>query len=137
MASYNSLSKKPRKNRVRRNRVPKLLGRPFLKCICMKTFISTPRKPNSAVRRVATVRHPDTGNRILVSVPGHGTLAESYSVVLIRGGRANDLPGVRYKLVRYKYDFCSNDRFVRKNRRSKFGIPYRSDEEWESILKSS
>ena len=94
---------------------------PQKKGICLKIRIIKPKKPNSAQRKVARVR---LSNRkiITASIPGQGYNLQEYSNVLVRGGRANDLPGVRYKLIRGLYDFNVTENFIRNKSRSKYGI---------------
>jgi len=81
----------------------------------------SPKKPNSATRKIAKVRL-STGQRALTYIPGQGHTLQEYSVVLVRGGRVKDLPGVHYHLVRGTYDFSSNEFFLRSSRRSKYAI---------------
>ena len=81
-----------------------------------------PKKPNSAIRKIAKVRLSG-GRRITGYICGQGHSLQEHSVVLVRGGRAPDLPGVRYRLVKGKFDFVWKEIFKRCNRRSKFGIP--------------
>jgi small subunit ribosomal protein S12 len=87
----------------------------------MKVYTTKPKKPNSAIRKVAKVRL-STGRSIIVYIPGQGHNLQQHSVVLIRGGRVPDLPGVRYHILRGKYDFLPKERFDRFARRSKFSI---------------
>ena len=98
-----------------------LLNCPQKKGICLKIRIVKPKKPNSAQRKVARVRL-STRKVITASIPGQGFNLQEYSNVLVRGGRANDLPGVRYKLVKGLYDFNTTENFGRKKSRSKYGI---------------
>jgi small subunit ribosomal protein S12 len=104
-----------------------LLGCPQRKATCLKVYTTTPKKPNSAVRKVAKVRLT-TGKKILVYVPGLGHSLQQYSVVLVRGGRVRDVPGMHYKLIRGPYDFSIEEKFLRVHGRSKYGIvkPYKS-----------
>ena len=91
---------------------------PQLRAVCLKVFTKTPKKPNSALRKVAKVKL--SNNRIVFSyIPGEGHTLQEYSSVLVRGGRVKDLPGVRYHLVRGSYDFTGLDK--RKTSRSKYG----------------
>ncbi|QSW37847.1 30S ribosomal protein S12 [Candidatus Vidania fulgoroideae] len=91
---------------------------PFLKGICTKIYTTTPKKPNSALRKVAKVRL-NTKKEIICYIPGEGHNLQEHSVVLIRGGRVKDLPGVKYHLVRGVYDFEGIEK--RKSSRSKYG----------------
>lgn len=121
MPTINQLCKGIRKKKFRKNVVPSLEQMPFKKGVCLKVFTTSPKKPNSAVRKVAKVRLSN-GRRIIAGIPGIGHSLQQHSVVLVRGGRCNDLPGVRYKLVRGCYDFIGRERIRRNKRRSKFGI---------------
>jgi len=96
-------------------------GRPQLKGVCLKVYTTKPKKPNSAIRKVAKVRL-SIGKSVIAYIPGQGHNLQEHSVVLIRGGRVKDLPGVQYHIIRGKYDFTSTETFARSNRRSKFGV---------------
>jgi len=91
---------------------------PFKKGVCLKVYIETPKKPNSAQRKVAKVRLSN-GSRIRAYIPGEGHNLQEHSVVLVRGGRKADLPGVRYVVVRGVYDTQGVEK--RANARSKYG----------------
>jgi small subunit ribosomal protein S12 len=82
----------------------------------------SPKKPNSAVRKIAKVKL-STGERTLIYLPGQGHTLQQHSVVLIRGGRVPDLPGIQYHAVRGKYDFTAKEDFDRRTNRSKYGTP--------------
>lgn len=101
---------------------PALKGAPFRKGIIAKIRIMTPRKPNSARRRIARVRigKKNTKKLHFAYIQGEGHTLMEYSTVLVRGGRTNDLPGLKYKLVRGKYDF--RPPYGRTKKRSKYGI---------------
>nr|BBF98312.1 ribosomal protein S12 [Goniomonas avonlea] len=99
-------------------RVPALALCPQKKGTCVKIFTRTPKKPNSALRKVAEVRLSN-GAQVSGYIPGEKQRLQEHSVVLVRGGRCQDLPGVRYHLVRGKYDFSCVD--GRKTARSKYG----------------
>lgn len=102
--------------------LPRLMrGRPQLKGVCLRVYTTKPKKPNSAVRKVAKVRLSVRRN-VIAYIPGHGHNLQEHSVVLVRGGRVKDLPGVQYHIIRGKYDFTSPEPFLRGNRRSKFGV---------------
>jgi small subunit ribosomal protein S12 len=90
----------------------------FKKGICLKVYTQTPKKPNSAIRKIARIKL-STNKIITAYIPGEGHNLQQYSVVLVRGGRVKDLPGVKYKLVRNKYDF--EGLLIRKQARSKYG----------------
>lgn len=121
MVTYNQLLKKTRKKKKRTNMVKALGGSPQKKGVCVRVFTTKPKKPNSAIRKVARVRLT-SGRLITVAIPGIGHSLQQFSTVLVRGGRANDLPGVRYKLIRGVYDFTDKENIKRGSRRSKFGV---------------
>ncbi len=91
---------------------------PFKKGVCLKVFTTTPKKPNSALRKVARVRLSN-GMEITAYIPGEGHNLQEHSIVLVRGGRVKDLPGVRYHIVRGKYDAAGVEN--RRQQRSKYG----------------
>ncbi len=93
-------------------------GRPFLRGVCVRVTTMTPKKPNSALRKIARVRL-STGQEVTAYIPGEKHNLQEHSVVLIRGGRVKDLPGVRYHIIRGKYDLSGVDK--RKKARSKYG----------------
>jgi small subunit ribosomal protein S12 len=109
---------KSRKKKLKRTKTPALRGNPQLKGVCLKVFTRTPKKPNSALRKVAKVRL-STKDRVESYIPGEGHNLQEYSVILMRGGRVPDLPGVKYHTVRGKYDFKGVKN--RKQARSKYG----------------
>lgn len=102
---------------VLKNR-PKLYPSPFKKGVCLKVFTATPKKPNSALRKVARVRLTN-GMEVTAYIPGEGHDLQEHSVVLIRSGRVRDLPGVRYHIVRGVFDTTGVE--GRKQTRSKYG----------------
>ena len=118
MTTINQLVRKPRKRKVDKNKVPALEGKPQKRGVCTRVYTTTPKKPNSALRKVARVRLTN-GYEVTSYIGGEGHNLQEHSVVLIRGGRVKDLPGVRYHLIRGTLD-CSgvNDR---KHSRSKYG----------------
>merc|ERR1712085_36004 len=118
MPTVNQLSKKKRKKKVFRNKVPALHKCPQKKGICIKVFTRTPKKPNSAIRKVARLRLTNN-KRVTAYIPGEGHNLQQYSTVIIRGGRVKDLPGIKYHLVREKLDFSGLKQ--RKTSRSKYG----------------
>lgn len=97
-----------------------LKGRPQLRGICIKIYTVKPKKPNSANRKVAKLKL-STGKKIIAYVHGSGHNLQPHSVVMVRGGRRRDLPGIHYQLIRGKYDFSAPELFFRGKRRSKFG----------------
>ena len=82
----------------------------------------SPKKPHSAKRKVAKIRL-SSGRYIIAVIPGQGHNLQKYSVVMIRGGRARDIPGVRYKIIKGKYDFSTFEKILRRRKRSKYGLP--------------
>jgi small subunit ribosomal protein S12 len=112
------LSKNVRLKKSRNSKTPALNFNPQLKGVCVKVYTRTPKKPNSALRKVAKVR---LSNKKVVEayIPGEGHSLQEYSVVLMKGGRVPDLPGVKYHLIRGKYDFKGVKN--RKTSRSKYG----------------
>jgi small subunit ribosomal protein S12 len=108
-----------RKKKKSKNKTPALQKNPQKKAVCVKVFIRTPKKPNSALRKVAKVRLTSTNRKVEAYIPGEGHSLKQFSVVLMRGGRAPDLPGVKYHLIRGKYDFVGLQE--RRNARSKYG----------------
>ena len=121
MLTLNQLIKKKRKKIKKKPSKPALVLAPQRKGVCVRVSTTSPKKPNSAVRKIARVRLSD-GLIVTASIPGHGHNLQKYSVVLLRGGRIRDVPGVRYKLIRGKYDLDSNENILRRNGRSKYGI---------------
>jgi len=103
---------------VLKNR-PKFYPSPFKRGVCLKVFTVTPKKPNSALRKVARVRLTN-GMEVTAYIPGEGHGLQEHSIVLIRGGRVKDLPGVRYHIVRGILDTTGVER--RKQERSKYGV---------------
>jgi small subunit ribosomal protein S12 len=119
MPTINQLCfKHSREKKYFKTKTPAMVKNPQLKGVCVKVFIRTPKKPNSALRKVAKVKLSN-GRRVEAYIPGEGHNLQEYSVVLMRGGRVPDLPGVKYHLVRGKYDFHGVKN--RKNARSRYG----------------
>lgn len=121
MPTLNQLVKGARKKKVRKVMLPGISGSPFKKGTCIRVFTTKPKKPNSAIRKVARVRLTN-GRRVTAAIPGIKHDLQEHSVVIVRGGRANDLPGVRYKLVRGLLDFSGLERMSRTHKRSKYGV---------------
>jgi len=121
MTTYNQLlnHKKGRKKKRKKVTARALEQNPQCKGVCIKIFTRSPKKPNSAVRKVSKVK-VSTGYKVESYIPGEGHSLQQYSVVLIRGGRTQDLPGVRYKNIRGKYDFLGVKN--RRSSRSKYGV---------------
>jgi small subunit ribosomal protein S12 len=118
MPTVNQLCRKIRKPKKKLEKSPALKKSPQKKGVCLKVFTKTPKKPNSALRKVAKLRLSTTA-KITAYIPGEGHTLQEYSTVLMRGGRVKDLPGVKYHLVRGKYDFLGLKN--RKQARSKYG----------------
>ena len=118
MPTINQLCKKKRKQKTKNKKTPALLNCPQKKGVCLKIFLRTPKKPNSALRKLARIRLSNN-KRINVYIPGEGHNLQEYSTVLMRGGRVKDLPGIKYHLVRGKYDLSGLKN--RKTSRSKYG----------------
>ncbi len=118
MPTINQLIRKPRKAPVTRNKVPALEACPQKRGVCTRVYTTTPKKPNSALRKVARVRLTN-GFEVTSYIGGEGHNLQEHSVVLLRGGRVKDLPGVRYHMIRGKLDTAGvRDR---RQRRSKYG----------------
>ena len=122
MPTTNQLIRKPRKPRRKKSKTPALSGHPQLRGVCTRVTTVTPRKPNSALRKVARVRL-STGQTVTAYIPGEGHNLQEHSVVLVRGGRVKDLPGVRYKVVRGTLDAAGVS--DRKKARSQYGVKAR------------
>jgi small subunit ribosomal protein S12 len=118
MPTINQLIKKSRVKPLARNKVPALEKQPLKRGVCVKVYTTTPKKPNSALRKVARVRLTN-GNEVNAYIGGEGHNLQEYSVVLVRGGRVKDLPGVRYHIVRGALDTSGVNE--RTQRRSKYG----------------
>ena len=118
MATVNQLVRKPRKRKVLKTDVPALKGSPQRRGVCTRVYTTTPKKPNSALRKVCKVRLT-SGFEVISYIGGEGHNLQEHSVVLIRGGRDKDLPGVRYHTVRGTLDTARVD--DRKQRRSQNG----------------
>ena len=115
MPTISQLIRKPRTKPVARNKVPALEGQPLKRGVCLKVYTTTPKKPNSALRKVARVRLSN-GFEVTAYIPGEGHNLQEHSVVLLRGGRVKDLPGVRYHILRGNLD--TQGIAARKKRRS-------------------
>ena len=103
MPTINQLVRKGRKKIVKRNKVPALEACPQKRGVCTRVYTTTPKKPNSALRKVARVKLTN-GQEVSAYIPGEGHNLQEHSVVLIRGGRVKDLPGVRYHILRGTLD---------------------------------
>jgi small subunit ribosomal protein S12 len=118
LPTLNQLVRKGRSLVRRKNTAPALKGAPQKRGVCTRVYTSTPKKPNSALRKVARVRLVN-GMEVTCYIPGEGHNLQEHSIVLIRGGRVKDLPGVRYHIVRGTLDASGVD--GRKQSRSKYG----------------
>lgn len=133
MPTINQLIKKGRKSKIKKTKTPDLRstlnvlkrrsrdlakGSPYKRGVCIKVTTKTPKKPNSALRKVARVRLSN-GREVWAYIPGEGHNLQEHSIVMLRGGRVKDLPGVRYHVVRGRYDAQGVE--GRKNARSLYG----------------
>ncbi|MDQ6978597.1 MAG: 30S ribosomal protein S12 [Mariprofundaceae bacterium] len=118
MPTINQLIRKPRKDKRKINKVPALQACPQRRGVCTRVYTTTPKKPNSALRKVARVRLTN-GHEVTAYIPGEGHKLQEHSVVLIRGGRVKDLPGVRYHILRGVLDTTGVE--GRRQARSKYG----------------
>ena len=118
MPTINQLVRKGRERVIKRNKVPALNACPQKRGVCTRVYTTTPKKPNSALRKVARVKLTN-GQEVSAYIPGEGHNLQEHSVVLIRGGRVKDLPGVRYHILRGTLD--TQGVSTRKQRRSLYG----------------
>jgi len=118
MPTINQLVRKGREKKIKRSKAPALQGNPQKRGVCVRVFTTTPKKPNSALRKVARVRLSN-GISVTAYIPGIGHNLQEHSVVLVRGGRVKDLPGVRYKIIRGALDAAGVE--GRRQSRSKYG----------------
>ena len=118
MPTVNQLIRKPRIAPVKRNKVPAMQQNPQKRGVCTRVYTTTPKKPNSALRKVAKIRLTN-GFEVIGYIPGEGHNLQEHSVVMIRGGRVKDLPGVRYHIIRGKLDTQGITK--RRQGRSKYG----------------
>ena len=118
MPTINQLVRKGREKIIKRNKVPALDACPQKRGVCIRVYTTTPKKPNSALRKVARVKLTN-GQEVSAYIPGEGHNLQEHSVVMIRGGRVKDLPGVRYHILRGTLDTQGVE--SRKQRRSLYG----------------
>ena len=118
MPTINQLVRKGREDKVEKTKTPALKGSPQRRGVCTRVYTTTPKKPNSALRKVARVRLTN-GLEVTAYIPGEGHSLQEHSVVLVRGGRVKDLPGVRYHIVRGTLDATGVE--ARRQGRSKYG----------------
>lgn len=119
MPTLNQMVRQGRKELSKKTKAPALRNCPQKRGVCTRVYTTTPKKPNSALRKVARVRLQN-GFEVTAYIPGEGHNLQEHSIVLIRGGRVKDLPGVRYHIVRGIYDTSGVE--DRKNGRSKYGV---------------
>ncbi len=125
MSTINQVVKNPRKKQ-RKNTMTLFLGKnPQKKGVCVRVYTTKPKKPHSGIRKVAKVYMPSRKRHVLASIPGQGHNLNTHSVVLVRGGRVRDIPGMHARLLRNKYDFGEKEnlKIPRRRRRSKYGVP--------------
>ena len=118
MPTINQMVRKGRKPKPAKNTTPALRGAPQKRGVCTRVYTTTPKKPNSALRKVARVKLSN-GMEVTSYIPGEGHNLQEHSIVLVRGGRVKDLPGVRYTIVRGALDTAGVNN--RKKSRSKYG----------------
>ena len=118
MQTINQLVRNSREKVSKRNKVPALKACPQKRGVCLRVYTTTPKKPNSAIRKVARVKLTN-GQEVTAYIPGEGNNLQEHSVVLIRGGRVKDLPGVRYHIIRGTLDTQGLEK--RRQIRSKYG----------------
>ena len=119
MPTIAQLVRKGRESKTDKSKTPALKGSPQRRGVCTRVFTTTPKKPNSALRKVARVRLT-TGVEVTAYIPGIGHNLQEHSIVLVRGGRVKDLPGVRYHIVRGTLDATGVEK--RRRSRSKYGV---------------
>ena len=118
MPTINQLVRRPRKKVVKKSKSPALQGCPQKRGVCIRVYTMTPKKPNSALRKIAKVRLTN-GIEVIAYIPGEGHNLQEHSIVLVRGGRVKDLPGVKYHIIRGALDTAGVE--GRKKARSKYG----------------
>ena len=118
MPTIAQLVRKGRSDKTTKTKTPGLKGRPQRRGVCTRVYTTTPKKPNSALRKVARVRLT-SGMEVSAYIPGEGHNLQEHSIVLVRGGRVKDLPGVRYKIIRGSLD--TQGVKDRKQSRSRYG----------------
>jgi len=111
-----------RKKKKHKIKSPALRSCPQKKAICVRVYTTKPKKPNSAIRKIAKVLVSSTKRYATVYIPGQGHRLHEHSVIYFKGGRIKDLPGIKYRAIRGKMDFSPEENFKRKQRRSKFSI---------------
>jgi small subunit ribosomal protein S12 len=119
LPTINQLIRKGRQRQTYKSKAPALMSCPQRRGVCTRVYTTTPKKPNSALRKIARVRLTN-GVEVTAYIPGEGHNLQEHSIVLVRGGRVKDLPGVRYHIVRGTADASGVD--GRKQSRSKYGV---------------
>jgi len=119
MPTINQLIKYGREKKKKKSKAPALQGCPQKRGVCVRVYTVTPKKPNSALRKVARVRLSN-GMEVIAYIPGEGHNLQEHSIVLVRGGRVKDLPGVKYKIIRGVLDTAGVTN--RRQSRSKYGV---------------
>jgi len=125
MPTINQLVRKGREKVKKKSKAPALEGNPQKRGVCVRVYTTTPKKPNSALRKVARVRLSN-GYEVTCYIPGIGHNLQEHSIVLVRGGRVKDLPGVRYKIIRGALDAAGVK--DRRQSRSKYGTKKPKDD---------
>ena len=123
MPTIEQLVKSPRRRLLKKKKSPALKACPQRRGVCIRVFTTTPKKPNSALRKVARIKL-SSGFEVTASIPGIGHNLQDHAIVLIRGGRVKDLPGVRYKIIRGILDTAGVKN--RAQSRSKYGVKKKS-----------
>nr|BBH42927.1 30S ribosomal protein S12 [Marophrys sp. SRT127] len=121
MPTIHQLVKNPRRKKLISSKSPALEGAPQRKGVCLRVYVRNPKKPNSAKRKVTNVLL-STDHKVIGYIPGEGHTLQEHSVVLIRGGRVKDLPGVKYHLLSGVLDFKNVAGSSRRKKRSKYGV---------------
>jgi small subunit ribosomal protein S12 len=126
MTTANQLLRGVRRKKHHKSKSPLLKGNPQKKGVCVRVYTTKPKKPNSAVRKIAKILMTDKKlyhkNYMTVYIGGQGHNLQEHSILHVRGGRAKDLPGVHYRAIRGKGDFDTRETFARKQSRSKYSL---------------
>jgi len=125
MPTLRQILRHGRQKKKRKSKSPALEGNPFKRGVCRNVYTTTPKKPNSALRKVAKVMLSNK-REVIAYIPGEGHNLQEHSIVLVRGGRVKDLPGVKYHIVRGAYDCLGVEK--RRRGRSKYGAKKPKDE---------
>ena len=119
MPTYTQLVKRKRQKKINKTKVPYLKNAPQRRGVCLRVYVTKPKKPHSALRKVAKL-NLSTGQKTIAYIPGEGHTLQEHSIVLMRGGRVKDLPGIKYHIIRGVYD--ATGVLNRKKSRSKYGV---------------